>query len=514
VKDFQLSGSVHSPREVTEVLFRRKMPIVTVYLTILLICLLYLFFWPPTYRASVRFLVKNTRQASTISADQSAVHMIEPPPVSEADLNSESAILLSNTVLEKTILQAGITNMPQHWAIRLLQAPMDQIRHVYNAYHGKPDRTAYDRAAMRLAKSATASVEQRSDILTLTVDWGDPRAAAAIADIMAKNYLEQQVAVRKNPEAVSGFFQKQLAAKHDELEDIGTQLQSASSTGNLDALVHERSNIQDEASSFEREWRNDRASLAKLNLQLQAQHSAETDTPTTVVSSDRGVVNAEALSSLRLQVVQLQRQKVELLQKYNPDNRLVLENAKELEIATSALKDAASPVHEKTTAANPVTQMLESNSVGDQVAIAGTAAHQRALSTEQRDIQQKLQALNTQSLPVEQLELARKAAEESYLAYARQYDESRIDEALAGNHFSNVVMIEPVRASDSPISPAAKLLFELSISLGLLIAVGFGFLLEFLDHTVKDSADAGSLGVPILATFRFVHAPAASSVAH
>ena len=437
--------------------------------------------------------------------------MIEPPPVSEADLNSESAILLSNTVVEKTVAQAGLANMPEHWAIRLLRVPMDQIRHLYNAYHGKADRTAYERAIVRLMKNATASVEQRSDILTLTVDWGDPHAAATIADIMAKNYLEQQVVVRKNPEAVSDFFQKQLAAKHDELENIGTQLQSISSTGNLDALVHERSNIQDEANTFEREWRNDRASLAKLNLQLQAQHAAETSTPATVVSSDRAVVNAEALSSLRLQVVQLQRQRVELLQKYKPDNRLVLQNVKELEIATSALKDAESPLHEKTTAANPVTQMLQSNSVGDQVAIAGTAAHQRALNTEQRDIQEKLRALNNQSLPLEQLELQRKAAEESYLAYARQYDESRIDDALAGNHFGNVVMIEPVRASDSPIAPAAKLLFELSVFLGLLIAVGFGFLLEFLDHSIKGSADAASLNVPILATFRFVHTTAGSS---
>jgi uncharacterized protein involved in exopolysaccharide biosynthesis len=153
--------------------------------------------------------------------------------------------------------------------------------------------------------------------------------------------------------------------------------------------------------------------------------------------------------------------------------------------------------------------MLQSSSVGDQVAIAGTAAHQRALTTEQKDIQQKLEALNIQSLPLEQLELERKAAEESYLAYARQYDESRIDEALAGHHFSNVVMIEPVRANDSPISPAAKLVFELAVSLGLLLAIGFGFLLEFVDHTVKDSADLGALGVPILATFPLVNTPAA-----
>jgi uncharacterized protein involved in exopolysaccharide biosynthesis len=511
VKDFQLSGSVYSPREVMEVLFRRKMPMVTVYVTLLLVCVLYVFLWPPTYRASVRFLVKNTRQESTISADQNAIHMIEPPPVSEDDLNSESAILLSHTVVEKTVSQAGIATMPEHWAIRLIRAPLDQIRHLYNVYHGKPDRTAYEQGILRLMKNVSASVEQRSDILTLNVDWGDPRVAAMIADIMAKNYLEQQVAVRKNPQAVSDFFQKQLAAKHDELEDIGTQIQSISSTGHLDALVHERTNIQDEASNVEREWRNDRVSLAKLNSQLQAQHAAEMTTPSTVVASDRGVVNAEALSSLRLQVVELERRRAELLQKYQPGNRLVLENAREVDIAASALKDAESPAHEQTTTVNPVTQMLQTNSVGDRVTIAGTAAHQRALSTEQKNIQEKLRMLNSQSLPLEQLELERKAAEDSYLAYARQYDESRIDDALDNNHFSNVVMIEPVRASDSPIKPAAKLMFELSLPLGLLIAIGFGFLLEFLDHTVKGPADVGSLNVPILATFRFVHTPAASS---
>lgn len=514
MNDIQLTGSIHSPREVLEILFRRKVPIMLLYFSVILVCLLYVFFWPPTYRASVRFLIKNTRQETTISANPNVIRTNERQPVSEDDLNSESAILLSHTVIEKTVEQAGIDKMREYWALRLLHAPLTAVRHLYDLYHGKPDRTPFGRGVKRLMTNASVSVEQRSDILTLNVDWGDPRLASQIADIMAKNYLAQHLAVRTNPAALSDFFRDQVLEKQKELQQIASRIDSSSSVGGLDALVHERSNDQDEAMLVDKERTSDRASLAKLYSQVRAQQSTEGHTPHTVIATDRSVVNEQALSSLRLQIVELERARVELLHKYEPDNRFVTQNAQELAIAKESLKEAlVSPAHEKTAVINPILQMLQTQSATDKVEVAGTRAHQAALTKAQRAIQSRLKHLKDQQTPVEQLDLEKRSAEAAYLAYARQYDENRINNALDDSRFSNVVMIEPVRVGDSPIKPAAKLIFELALPLGLLGAIGYGFLLEFLDHTVKSAMDVVSLNAPALATFRMV-APQSDSSSH
>ena len=70
---------------------------------------------------------------------------------------------------------------------------------------------------------------------------------------------------------------------------------------------------------------------------------------------------------------------------------------------------------------------------------------------------------------------------------------------------SNRTTIEPVHAGFAPVKPNAKLIFELVLGAGLLLALGFGFLLEQLDQTVKSEQDVEHLfGVPAITTFDLV----------
>jgi capsular polysaccharide biosynthesis protein len=63
----------------------------------------------------------------------------------------------------------------------------------------------------------------------------------------------------------------------------------------------------------------------------------------------------------------------------------------------------------------------------------------------------------------------------------------------------NVVAIGPVWADPNPVKPNTSLLMKLAIGMGLIVAIGFGFVLEILDHRLKSDSDAESyLGVPVL----------------
>ena len=86
MSDIQLSTSGMSPREFAAVFFRQKWAIGAFYLIVLLTVATYCFFWPPTYEAGVRFVVKNDRQEQIMTADQDGVRMVTRQPVTEDDL--------------------------------------------------------------------------------------------------------------------------------------------------------------------------------------------------------------------------------------------------------------------------------------------------------------------------------------------------------------------------------------------------------------------------------------------
>jgi capsular polysaccharide biosynthesis protein len=69
-------------------------------------------------------------------------------------------------------------------------------------------------------------------------------------------------------------------------------------------------------------------------------------------------------------------------------------------------------------------------------------------------------------------------------------------------------MIEPVRADPVPVKPNIPLLLKLALGLGLVLSVGFGFLVEMLDHRLKSKLDAEEfLGVPVMASLDYYEAP-------
>ena len=107
----------------------------------------YGFFWPPSYEATVRYLVKNDHLEPLLTAED-GVRTVSRPAVTEADLNSEAEIMRSEAVLEKTVRDLRLDGAQDPWPLRLLRWPAGLVRGVYNAYHGGRQRirsnTPYD----------------------------------------------------------------------------------------------------------------------------------------------------------------------------------------------------------------------------------------------------------------------------------------------------------------------------------------------------------------------------------
>ena len=74
--------------------------------------------------------------------------------------------------------------------------------------------------------------------------------------------------------------------------------------------------------------------------------------------------------------------------------------------------------------------------------------------------------------------------------------------ALDSGGISNVSVVQPASLPIEPVKPRKLRNFVLSILLGMFGGIGFAFLVEFFDDSIKSRQDvARRLGLPVLATF-------------
>jgi non-specific protein-tyrosine kinase len=75
---------------------------------------------------------------------------------------------------------------------------------------------------------------------------------------------------------------------------------------------------------------------------------------------------------------------------------------------------------------------------------------------------------------------------DSYAALLASYESIRVTEA---SRLSNVIVVEPAEIPEEPVSPRTLLNTLLAAVVGLMLAVGVVFLVEYLDDTVKTDED-------------------------
>lgn len=499
---FETSIPKISPRDIARVLFRRKAAILVFYASVILGATLFCFFWPPTYEAGVRFLVKHDREEPIISSDRESVRTISRQVVTEADLNTEMEILQSQTVLEQTARNLNLEKLPQHWALRLLNLPFQGVAHIYNWYHNRPNPDAFTTSVVRLRQKVFVIPQKKSSILEVYVQWNDPLFAAVILERLSDNYMAQHLAVTKRPDT-QDFFPLQAEQKRQELDALEKKIEKIRPGATIDALRLQQDLYLRQIADFENQWRQTRTSRADAEAGVNAFDQELQNTPEHIVSEDRPLANDQALGLLKTRVLELRLRRTELLQKYLPSNRLVSENEKALKQAEDMLAlEMSNPFKQQTTSINSVTQKLREDMSLDRSKIASLNALEEATKKELIGIDKQLNALNRDSLTIQKFERERRAAEAAYLQYLQRAEDARVEDEMNRRRLINVVPIEPVHPDYKPIKPNSKLILELALSVGLLLSLGFGFLLEHLDHRVKSERDIESFfAVPVLATF-------------
>lgn len=207
-------------------------------------------------------------------------------------------------------------------------------------------------------------------------------------------------------------------------------------------------------------------------------------TPVAESTQSRTGPNQYSVDHLSAMIADLQNKRTELLSKFRPDDRLVLEVEQEITDTRSALERATkSAAIEESTDVNPVRQTLDISLAKDQADLAGIQARRQSLVGQTQSYRRQLMTLGNATAQFDDLTRARKEAEDNYLLYSRKTEEARIAESLDRQKIANAAIAETPVEPQLPSKPNVPMNIALGVLLAGFLSIGIAFSAEYFGQS-------------------------------
>jgi capsular exopolysaccharide synthesis family protein len=347
------------------------------------------------------------------------------------------------------------------------------------------------------------SVDQKRglDIVEISALSPSPYEAAMIANVYSQQYKTLNLEQNRNQlTLVTNFLDEQRKDKYDELNSAEETLRAFQERGGLIALDERASTLISVLAQFEAQKSATQVDLMasnkvleNLRRELKAQNPRMADYLTSLTSQKYITAIQEEIAKLEVnKQVAISRndglnEDSPVIQEYDRKiNELRKQLDKELEVLKAGIF-ASSPAEVK-----ELTQTIIAEEVRNQ-----------SLETSIKELEKIVQGYEARfmKLPKNAIELARlkrnsEALEKLYLMIEQRYQEAIINEQ---SQPGNVLIIDEARVSSRPSKPNRSLIVIIGLLLGAGLAVGYIFVKNYFDDTVKTPDDIENRKINVLA---------------
>jgi len=465
------------------VLFRQRRAFVSVSLVVAAGAVLYALFGT-MYEANMKILVRPGRADAPVSAAESAPLDLTRVGVTEEELNSEVELLRDDEVLRRVVEQTGIGG--RDWF------------HIFRLSEGHEQRI--ERLARRVARRLSVEPIKRTNLIAIRYSAADPQVAAKVLRALAGIYLEKHMAVHR-PDGESHFFEQQTSESRRQLEEAERQLLRFTVEHKVVAAAQQRDLALQKLSELDASARQTQIDLAETKQRVVELEHQLARLPERTTTQMRTADNPELLKALKSSLLELQLKRTELLTKFEPSHRLVVEVDAQIVQAQEAIAaENRAPVRDETTDKNTQFEWAKSELERAQVQLKALNARQFATAMQESGYRVMTEKLGQEAVTQDDLLNTEKAAEESYLLYVKKREEARMDDALDQRGIVNVAIAE------QPVAPALPVHSEWVVfTFGIIAAVtagtGGAFAADYFNPAFRDLDDAQAyLDAPVLAS--------------
>jgi len=477
--------------EALEIGYRRRKTFGWCFVVIFLGAILAAVLMPRHYESEMKILIHRERADSLITGQQTAAVEQNLPSLTEEDINSEVAILTSEDLLESVVRACGLQ-------YRSYASPFDRLLSRFLPKKKVDDATAVREAAASLASRIHIEPVKKSFIISVTYTDRDPQFAAHVLDTLGNLYLQKHAAVYRPGDAFV-FFDKETILAKQSMDAAEQRLADFNRTAGLVTEQPENDSTVAELGQFELSMHQAQAAIPQLRDQLGTLDELLAKTPSRITTQEEVSDNGALMEQLKSSLVNLEQQRVDLRNKYAPQDRMVQEVDTQIAQVKAAIADQQkSPLRQQSTDDNPTYEFIRQEIAKTKAQLASEEA--LAVSSRKVDQSYRQAMMQTDQKQLEQQALVRdaKAAEDTYLLYVNKREEARISNAFDKSRILNVSIAQKATVPFAPSNPAA-LLLTVGWAFACLVSASIVFIQEKLDSPLRTPEQVERfLDVPVI----------------
>lgn len=466
-----------------QTVWSRKLLIFSVFLLVVGSGMIATFLITPKYEATMSIIISRDRVDPKISPSEKLPELVQAA-ISDEEFNSELELLKSSEVIAGAVKDLDLINnqAPRRdtWLSNLRESikaslyglPGRASAETTETENSIPEKAtkegfAIEKMVNRVAVNLDVVPIKKSRIIKVSYTDTDPLRAKKTLEKIYQKYVELHVQMNENPQAARIFneqsdtFNQKLNQSTNALKQFDTQngVTGAEIGVQRELLLKQLYEAQAQVNATRTEIGETEKRIISLQEKIDSQpEQIQTGSVSKYVS---------ALDRMKEELVQLEQQKTQLLQKYKPNSRPVLENEERIQQLKRAIREeTVNPPQERSFALNDLRRKMLGDLFNAQTSLASLKEREKNLSAQAAKLQSEVVLLNSKSIERANLERQRAINEEAYLLYQKKARENEISQVLNKEQVMNFGIIDPPRTDGEPKNPKPLLNFLILMFVG------------------------------------------------
>ncbi len=458
-------------KDYLRIIRRRRGIVIGVISVCLILSFLYFFYAPPNYTSTSKILVKRVESIFTSTYYKSPT---------EEELTNHIFLIKSYPVLEKTANSFTDEELKK----MEISSKQEAFYRIKNAIeNGKIE----------------VSVKGESRIIEIKATEANPYISQLFANRLAETYRNFDIEIKKEDAHSTYSFiaeqtekvQKDLEEAEEKLKDFKEKYGTLGISSEIEEFIRQMSNIEKElkTASIEAEVLGKKLNAVKTRLNEQQK----------TLLTEASQTSYNVLVDLKRQLTTLENEKANLLiQGYSPEDQKILKINHSIQSLKGKMSTVAKELLQKEGTLDPLVQMEDFMQQSVNLTIDQAVARSRieALEEALRYYKDKLNKIPKRELELARLEREKEANKKIYLMLLEKREQAQITEVQESGGIS---ILETARLPKKPNTISRVKKSVLFFILGVLIAIGSGFVVDYVDSAVRDEFEITRIsGLPIL----------------
>ena len=459
-------------------LYKYRYVIVTIFLLVMLGAIVRTYTTTPMFRATTTVLIEDDRAATVAGFNATTSDFSQDP---EPYYQTQIRILTGRDLASKVVKKLNLAALPEfngqgrrrtglaailHTMKLQAQGVLQKVTGGTPTPTSTPGQATKDSLVNAFLRTVNVDQVRGSRLVNVSVTSADAAFAARAADTLVEEYVRFNLEFRTDATRKSlDFLSSEITKQQKKVEDSERAMAQYRENNNALSLEDGKNTVVAGLNQVNDSFLRTRSE----RIQKESLYNQVASLPPTALAESATLNANPQVQSLRARLSELQRQKVQLNERYGPKNPQVIENE-------NAIIDTTKNYQMALTAAVEALKTDFETARAQERRFAAALEESKGAATD----------LSRKSVGYTVLEREAQSNRQIYEALLQRQNELQIVSNSGGN---NVRLMDRAVVPRSPFTPNVRRNILLGALAGILLAVGLVLGIDYLDDTVKTPED-------------------------